>query len=191
MRHPISKIAALALVAPLAGSMLFAPAASAAPAKAPAAAVVAKKADDPFSIFAVTASATKKVRPGGKITFTVKAKNTGPHLATAGTYFIVGYLPKGVDISKATFSGPKDSFCDADAKLFACAAPYDLEVDDYVTFQIKVKAKKTAKGTLKTALGVVSYDVPTGAENLDRDELERMGIKSWFFGKEHKIKVVR
>ncbi|MFF5209976.1 hypothetical protein [Streptosporangium sp. NPDC000396] len=190
MRHPISKIAAFALAAPLAGTMLFAAPASAAPAKAPASAV--KKADDPYSVFDIKANASKTVRPGGKISYSIKATNTGPYTSDAGDYFVVAYVPKAVSISgKWSYQGPDKSECISEEQIVVCAVDKDLEVKDSISFSFQFKVGKAAKGTLKTSLGVVAYDVPTGAENLSRDELERIGIKSWFFGKEHRTRVVR
>nr|BFE85514.1 hypothetical protein GCM10020093_081150 [Planobispora longispora] len=88
MRHPISKITALALAVPLAGSLLFAPAASAAPVQAGAAVTAA---DEPYSSFKVQVSAPKKVRAGGKISYTITATNLGPHLADS---YWIGGVPR-------------------------------------------------------------------------------------------------
>ncbi|SNS92510.1 conserved repeat domain-containing protein [Streptosporangium subroseum] len=190
MRHPISKIAALALVAPLAGTFLLAGPASAAPAKAPAAAV--KKADDPFSTFVVQAAASKTVRPGKKITYTIKATNSGPYVSDGGAYFIVAVLPKSVILSgKWTYQGPAKSECASEEQVLICAVDKNLKVKESVSFKFAFKVAKTAKGTLKSTLGVLAYDVPTGAETLSRDELERLGVKSWLFGKNHSTRVAR
>ncbi|GAA4235505.1 hypothetical protein FHR32_003211 [Streptosporangium album] len=191
MRHPIYKIAALALVAPLAGTMMLASPASAASAKAPAA--VAKKADNPYSTFTVKATASTKVRPGGKITYTIKATNAGPYSSDPGSYFVVAYVPKNVDISAkgGSYWGPKKAQCAAEERIVVCAVDKKLEKGGSVSFGFEFKVKKDAKGTLKTALGVLAYDVPTGADTLSRDELERLGVKSWFFGKQHSTRVAR
>ncbi|MFJ2028338.1 hypothetical protein [Streptosporangium sp. NPDC087985] len=191
MRHPISKIAALALAAPLAGTMLFAAPASAATAQASV--TVAKKVDEPFSTFAVKATASKTVRPGGKIAYSIKATNTGPYTSDAGSYFVVAYVPKHVDINGkgGSYRGPKKAGCITEEQLVVCLVDKNLKLGDSVSFNFEFKVKKGAKGTLKTALGVLAYDVPTGAETLSRDELERLGVKSWFFGKQHSTKVAR
>ncbi|WP_344914669.1 hypothetical protein [Streptosporangium oxazolinicum] len=44
---------------------------------------------------------------------------------------------------------------------------------------ITVKLGKKSGRTAEAILGVDSYDVPTGAETLSRDGLERMGLKHW------------
>ncbi|MEU8383858.1 hypothetical protein [Streptosporangium sp. NPDC048865] len=180
MRHPISKIVAFALVAPLAGGMLLAAPASA---QAPAAAVKA----EPYSTFAVTVSAPKKVKANGKITYRIKAVNKGPH--QADFFYMGGLLPKG---SKATaVFGPKGTTCDTYDDGFWCWGPDIIEVGDHETMAITVKLGKKSGRTAQAILGVDSYDIPTGAENLSRDELERMGIKSWYFVKKVKTSVTR
>ncbi|WP_433249707.1 hypothetical protein ACQPYK_02865 [Streptosporangium sp. CA-135522] len=185
MRHPISKIAALALVAPLAGTMLLATPASAAPTKAPAAAV--KKADDPYSSFDIRVLAPSKVRTGGKISYTIQATNKGPHLADS--FFIGGVLPKGSRIIQAY--GPKDAECDSYKDGFWCWYPDALKVDDKAAIRIVVKLDKSSKRTATAVLGVDTVDLPTGAENLSRDEFERMGFKRWYFVKKVKTKITR
>ncbi|MGW0062892.1 hypothetical protein ACWDTT_23540 [Streptosporangium sandarakinum] len=197
MLHPISKIATLAVAAPLAGAMLFAApatAASASPAAASTAtaASAVKKADDPFSVFTVKGAAPKKVRPGGKITYSLKATNTGPYESKAGEYYVVVYAPKGVDVGgKWSYYGPKKSQCVSDGPIAVCAIDKTMKVGDSVSFTFKMNVKKNAKGTLKSTLGVLAYDVPNGAENLSREELERLGVKSWLYGKQYSTRVVR
>jgi uncharacterized repeat protein (TIGR01451 family) len=183
MRHPISKIVALALVTPLAGGMLLAAPASAASAQAPAAAVQ----DEPYSTFAVTVSAPKKAKAGGKITYRIKAVNKGPH--PADYYFVGGLLPKGAKL--ASVAGPKGTQCDSYDDGFWCWGPYIVEVGDYESMAITVKLGKKSGRTAEAILGVDSFDVPTGAETLSRDELERMGLKHWYFVKKVKTKIVR
>src|SRR5687768_5529313 len=93
MRHPLAKLASFALVAPLAGSMLFATGpASAAPAVA--AKTVTAEAPDPYSTFVTSVKAPKKVKAGGKITYKIAVKNLGPH--QADRYWLGGKLPKGI-----------------------------------------------------------------------------------------------
>ncbi|MGS2642580.1 hypothetical protein [Streptosporangium sp. LJ11] len=183
MRHPISKIVAIALVTPLAGGMLLAAPSSAASAQAPAAAVKA----EPYSTFAVTVSAPKKVKAGGKITYKIKAVNKGPH--QADYFFTGGLLPKGSKV--VSISAPKGTSCDNYDDGLWCWSPDIVEVDDYEAIAITVKLGKKSGRTAQAILGVDAYDVPTGAENLSRDELERMGIKSWYFVKKVKTSIVR
>jgi uncharacterized repeat protein (TIGR01451 family) len=185
MRHPISKIAAIALIAPLAGTMSLATPASAAPTKVSTA--VVKKADDPFSSFDVQILAPKKVRAGGKITYTVKATNKGPHEADA--YWTGGKLPKGSKLT-AVYA-PKGTECGWYEDGFWCFTPTALSVNDSETIAISVKLSKKARGTATAILGVDTTDLPTGAENLSRDEYERWGIKSWYFLKKVKTRIVR
>ncbi|MBB2908982.1 hypothetical protein FHS43_000228 [Streptosporangium becharense] len=189
MRHPISRIAALTLAASLAGGVLFAAPASAAPAQAPvqAPASAVKTADEPYSSFKVSISAPKKVRAGGKITYTVKAVNGGPHLAD--TFYMGGALPKNSKIT--AIYGPKGSECDVYDDGFWCWYPRAIKVGEQATLRITVKLTNRARGTAEAILGVDAYDLPNGAENLSRDEYERLGIKSWYFVKKAKTKIVR
>ncbi|GIH80402.1 DUF11 domain-containing protein [Planobispora longispora] len=184
MRHPISKITALALAVPLAGSLLFAPAASAAPVQAGAAVTAA---DEPYSSFKVQVSAPKKVRAGGKISYTITATNLGPHLADS--YWIGGVPPKNSTISAVY--GPEGTECDWYEDGYWCIVPEALEVDDRTAIKVVVKLSKKAKGTATGYWGVDSVDLPNGAENLSRDEFERIGVKSWYFVKKIKTKIVR
>lgn len=185
MRHPISRIVALALVAPLAGGMLLTAPASAASTQAPAATV--KSAAEPFSSFAVTVSAPKKAKAGGKITYRIKAVNKGPYEADA--FYMGGLLPKG---AKATaVSAPKGTECGNYEDGFWCFTPYALDIDDYEIITITVKLGKKSGRTAEAILGVDTYDLQTGAEDLSRDELERLGTKSWYFVKKVKTKIVR
>ncbi|MGJ6965075.1 hypothetical protein ACSDR0_24505 [Streptosporangium sp. G11] len=182
MRHPISKIAALALVTPLVGGMLFTAPASAASAQAPAAVQ-----DEPYSTFAVTVSAPKKVKANGKITYKIKAVNKGPH--PADYFFIGGLLPKGAKLTSV--AGPKGTQCDNYEDGLWCWGPNVVEVGDYEAMALTVKLGKKSGRTAEAILGVDSFDVPTGAETLSRDELERMGLKHWYFVKKVKTKIVR
>ncbi|GAA3109102.1 hypothetical protein [Streptosporangium carneum] len=185
MRHPISKIAALALVAPLAGTMLLATPASAAPTKAPAG--VVKKADDPYSSFDIKILAPKKVRAGGKITYRIKATNKGPYLADS--FWTGGVLPKGATLSRVY--APKGTECGNYEDGFWCITPNALEIGDSDSIDIVVKLSRKARGTATALLGVDTVDLPQGAETLNRDEFERMGIKHWYFVKKVKTKIVR
>jgi hypothetical protein len=186
MRRSIVKIASLALLTPLAGATLFATTpAAAAPATAPAAA----GADEPFSVFKVTVAARKKVKAGGQILYSIRARNTGPHLADA--YFIGGRLPKGI-VDKVHYSGPKGTKCEWDRTGFWCWGDWTLEVGETDWLKIQVKLKKKTKGVAVAKLGAISYDVPTGAEGLSKEELDRIGgIKGWIFTKTAKSRIIR
>jgi uncharacterized repeat protein (TIGR01451 family) len=186
MRHPIAKIATLALVAPLAGATFL----SAAPASAAPVAVkaAATKADDPWSVFKVAVAAPKKVRAGGKITYTILATNKGPE--SADVFFMGGKLPKNIS-GKVSYVGPKGTKCKFYVDGFWCWTPYILEKDDYEVLKIQVKLKKNARGVAVAKLGALSADIPRGAENLDRERLKELGIKSYYWWKTVKTKIVR
>ncbi|MEV7009582.1 hypothetical protein [Streptosporangium sp. NPDC051022] len=185
MLHPISRIAALALVAPLAGTMLLAAPASAASAKAPTGVVT--KADDPFSSFTINLSAPKRVKAGGKITYIIKATNKGPYLADS--FWTGGVLPKGSKLTKVY--APKGSECGLYDDGFWCLTPRALQIGDSESISVVVQLSKKTRGTATAYLGVDTVDLPTGAETLNRDELERLGIKHWYFVKKAKTGIVR
>jgi hypothetical protein len=184
MRHPIAKIATTASAALLAGAMLFA--------AAPASAAVpsSTKASDPYSVFEIRAKATKKVKAGGWINYSIRAVNTGPYLADY--YWIGGIIPKGVDPdAKLYWDGPKGNTCDYQGREFWCWGKYALKVDDTDWLTFRVKMKKGTHGTATAKLGVISYDVPTGADTLNKELLKKLGIKSWIFSKTVKTKITR
>jgi uncharacterized repeat protein (TIGR01451 family) len=185
MRHPISKIAALALIAPLAGTMALAIPASAASTKATAG--VVKTADAPLSSFTVTVSAPKKVKVNGKITYTIKAINRGPY--EADSFYLGGVLPKGSKVTSV--SAPKGTECDTYDNGYWCYMPWVLDVNYYETIKITVKLGKKSGRTAEASLGVETYDSPTGSENLSREELDRLGLKHWNFMKKVKTAITR
>ncbi|MEU8268773.1 hypothetical protein AB0B89_16570 [Sphaerisporangium sp. NPDC049002] len=189
MRHPLAKIATTVVTVPLAGALLFGVApASAAPATSAAAkTTTVKTADDPYSAFSVKVTATKKVRRGGTITYRIKGLNKGPWLADA--FYLGGILPKGIR-GTIYYDGPKGTTCDFFPDGFWCWPPYALEKGEDSWLTISFKLKKSVKGTVKADLGVNTWDWPTGAEDLSREELKRMGIKSWYFTKKVKTTVV-
>lgn len=100
-----------------------------------------------------------------------------------------GLLPKHSKITSV--SAAKGTECDNYQDGFWCWTPYAVDVDEYETMKITVKLGKKSGRTAEAILGVDSYDVPTGAETLSRDELERLGTKSWYFVKKVKTKIVR
>ncbi|MFI6321411.1 hypothetical protein ACIBG8_27995 [Nonomuraea sp. NPDC050556] len=167
------------------GSLLFA----AAPASAaPAAAAKTTKADDPYSVFDVQVKAPKTVKRGGKITYRISAVNTGPY--QADNYYMGGPLPKGI-VSKLRWNGPDGTQCDWDSSGFWCWGPWILEKGDSDWLTITVTLKKGTKGTAKTRLGAIVYDVPTGMEDLNKEELDRVGgFNTWFYAKSVKTKIL-
>ncbi|WP_067136586.1 DUF11 domain-containing protein [Microtetraspora malaysiensis] len=187
MRQPIAKIAMLALVAPLAGTTLLA----AAPAGATAATTAATTASDPFSVFKISnVKYTKKAKPGGLVKYTFTATNTGPY--DADYYWIGGTLPKGVDTKKKLYwNGPKGTECDWEGSEFWCWTPHVLEVDESDWLSIQFRLKKTARGAQVGAVGAINFDVPHGAEDLDKKRLKELGIKGWIYTKKVKTAVVR
>ncbi|MFI6321412.1 hypothetical protein ACIBG8_28000 [Nonomuraea sp. NPDC050556] len=185
----INKAASIALVAPLAGSLLFAAApASAAPAVATKA-VTAQS--DPYSSFDVQVKAPKTAKAGGKVRYSVVATNAGPYEATAGTWFVGGTFPKGLDLKKTSYrasvAGTECSL--VDRELF-CLFPATVKKGEYVSIVFEGRFKKNAKGTQKAILGVASYNVDTGMENLSKEELDRLGIPGYAFAKLVKTRIV-
>ncbi|SDG42691.1 conserved repeat domain-containing protein [Sinosporangium album] len=186
MPSPLKKIASLVLAAPLAGAMALTAAPASATVTAPAAA--ATKATEPYSTFAVSVKAPKKVRAGSKITYRITAVNRGPH--TADNYYVGGLLPKGIG-STVRWDGPEDTECEFEDNAFFCTSPYYAEVGDKEWLDIEVRLKKTTRGYARAQLGVVAYDFPTGSETLSKEELDAAGIKSWFFSKKVKTAITR
>ncbi|PZG18854.1 hypothetical protein C1I98_38220 [Spongiactinospora gelatinilytica] len=213
MRHPMARMATAALAVPLAGAMLFTagPAladsftpsddlvplrtgnstntATALKAARVAETAAATAADKPYSSFKVALAATKKAKAGGTITYSIKATNVGPH--TADAYFIGGRLPKGIS-GKVTYWAPDGTKCDWDDTGFWCWGDWVLKVGETDSLKLQFKLKKSVKGTASGKLGVLSYDVPHGAEDLSKEELDRIGgIKGWDFTRTVKTKIVR
>jgi hypothetical protein len=184
MRHPIVKIATTVSAALLTGATLFA----AAPASAVTSAAV--KATDPFSSFTIRAKATAKVKPGGRIHYSIDATNRGPY--AADYYWIGGTLPKGTDTRKTLYyDGPKGITCDYSGRDFWCWNKEVLEVGQSTRLTFDLKLKKSFHGTATAKIGVITYDVPTGAETLNKELLQKLGIKGWIFSRTVKTKVIR
>lgn len=182
MRNSIAKAASFALIA---GAMVLpaAPAMAAAPA-----ATTTVKADDPYSVMKVVAKAPKTVKRGGKITYKIDITNQGPY--QADYYWIGGILPKGIK-GKIQYSAPKGTQCEFDSLGFWCWGSWVLEKDDSDWLDITVTLKSTTKGIAKAQLGAIVYDVPTGMENIDKEEIDRLGFNKWFYGKKVSTKIVR
>ncbi|MBP2707260.1 hypothetical protein JOL79_26100 [Microbispora sp. RL4-1S] len=186
MRHRIAKIASLALVAPLAtGAAFFA----AAPAQAAPASVkaVAAKASDPYSVFKVKLRAPSKAKVNRKITYKLDVVNSGPF--DANYYWLGGTLPKGV--TKVWYRGAKGTQCDFEGRTVICWNPYILEVGDSDWLDLTVQFKKGLTGRATAKLGAIVFDVPTGAEDLDRRALKELGYKSWFYAKSATTRIVK
>ncbi|MEV0830654.1 hypothetical protein [Nonomuraea rubra] len=181
MRNSLLKGAALAIAA---GALLL----PAVPAAATTT-VTAATAADPFSAFDVTVKATKKVKPGGKITYTIRAVNKGPHYADS--WFVGGEFPKGVDLRNISYWAEKGTQCALDGRAFYCVLPRVVEVDEAISMKFVAKTTKKAKGTQTATLGVVTYNVDQGMENMSKEELDRLGIPEFAFAKTVKTKVVR
>ncbi|MEV5494776.1 hypothetical protein AB0M50_05180 [Nonomuraea fuscirosea] len=188
MRNSVTKVASLGLLA----GVLLLPAVPAAAntTAAGTAAVSASVQDDPFNVFKVSVKAPKKAKAGGKVTYQVKALNTGPYIADA--WFLGGQFPKGVDLKRVTYrSSVKKTQCFSEGRAFLCFAPKALKKGESVSFSFYTKLTKKAKGTQTAALGVISYDVQTGMENLSKEELDRLGIPAHGYLKTVKTKIVR
>jgi hypothetical protein len=188
MHLKLARLASLALVAPLVSGTFLAPAAPAA-AKPASVTTTVTKAEDPWSAFQVLAKAPKKVKKGSKIKYQLDVINRGPEPANA--YYVGGKLPKGIDLKKVYYWAPKGTECSFFPDGFWCFIPIYLEVDDYVSLDIQVKLKKTTRGTAVAKLGVDSWNIPHGAEDLDRARLKELNIKHFYFLKTLKTKIVK
>ncbi|GGK98890.1 hypothetical protein Sme01_60060 [Sphaerisporangium melleum] len=188
MRHSFGRLATTLVTAPLAGALLFtATPASAAPAAGTATESAATTAaDKPYSSFAVTVTGPKKVKRGGTLVYRIKAVNKGPY--TADSYYLGGLLPKG-RTGTVYYDAPKGTECDFYPDGFWCWSPYELEEGESDWLTIEVKLKKSVKGSVSAKLGVNTFDLPTGAEDLNRSELARLDVKDWYFTKTVKTKV--
>jgi hypothetical protein len=176
MRNPLIKGAALAIAA---GALLL-----------PAVPASATTAPEPFSSFDVTVKAPKTAKPGGKLNYTVTAVNEGPHYADA--YLLGGEFPKGVDLRKVMFrSSVEDTECELDGRAIYCFVPAIVEKGEAISITFETKLTKAAKGTQTARLGVISYNVDQGMENMSKEELDRLGIPGYAFAKTVKTKVVR
>ncbi|NRQ31358.1 hypothetical protein HII36_05830 [Nonomuraea sp. NN258] len=192
MRTPLSKTAVGALLAAAALIVPVIPAAAATtttPIAASAVTAAAVQAEDPYSEFAVSVKAPKAVKAGRKITYKIDVENLGPH--QADRYWLGGRLPKGIK-STVTWRAEEDTECFFDREGFWCWGPWVLEKGDTDWLDITVTLKPGTKGTVTATLGADVYDVPTGMENLDKEEIDRLGgFQTWFFAKKVKTKIVR
>lgn len=192
MRTTFAKAASFALIAPLAGSLLLAATPASAATTAVATSASASVQADPYSVFNVKVKGPKTAKAGGKIRYTIVATNEGPYEATGGTWFVGGQFPKGMDLKRIKFStSVDDTQCGLTGRDFFCVLPATVKMGEYISMGFEGKLKKNAKGTQKAILGVVSYNVDTGMENLSKEELDRLGIPGYGFVKTVKTKVVR
>ncbi|MEV0582925.1 hypothetical protein [Nonomuraea sp. NPDC050310] len=138
----------------------------------PAAQAEAASGRPPYSKFKISVKYDTQTKRGGKITYLLKAKNLGPYYAN--WYWVGAKVPKGVE-PRLTWTGPKSSKCTWEGEWFWCWGPYALDVGDTDWLQFQLKLKKTTKGVATARVGVLSFDVPNGAENVDKEELDRIG----------------
>ncbi|MCF6472929.1 hypothetical protein FAF44_31730 [Nonomuraea sp. MG754425] len=185
MRRSLS----LSLAGGLAAAALAAPAqASATTVTAPAAATrAAAVTAAPFSNFKISVKHSRTTKRGGKITYYVKAKNLGPHYADY--YFIGGQVPSGVKPT-LRWGGPKGTKCEWSGRWFWCWGPMALSKGktDWLNFQVTLKSG--TKGTATARVGVLSFDVDQGMENMSQDELKRLGIKHHYDLKTARTRIV-
>jgi uncharacterized repeat protein (TIGR01451 family) len=185
MRNTLTKVASLALIA---GALTI----PGAPASATTSTVAQTSTvlDEPFSVFDINLKASKTAKPGGTIHYKLVAGNVGPYDANA--WFVGGQFPKGVDLKKISYSGaPKGTDCFLEGRALYCLVPYILKKGYQVTITFDAKLKKNAKGTQAAKLGVVSYDVQTGMEDMSKEEFERLGVPEHGYVKTAKTKIVR
>ncbi|MGW3351083.1 hypothetical protein ACWDA3_47950 [Nonomuraea rubra] len=141
----------------------------------------------PYSNFKITAKWSKTTKRGGKIMYYLRAKNLGPHYADL--YYIGGQLPKGVKPT-LRWGGPKGTKCDWEGQWFWCWGPLALEKGetDWLNFQLTLKS--STKGTATARIGVLSFDVDQGMENMSEEELKRLGVEHHYDLKTVKTKIV-
>ncbi|WP_327586363.1 hypothetical protein OHA25_04620 [Nonomuraea sp. NBC_00507] len=141
----------------------------------------------PYSSFKISVKHTTRTKRGGKITYYVKAKNLGPHYADY--YWMGGEVPKGV-VPTLRWGGPKGTKCTWEDRWFWCWGPIRLEKGktDWLNFQVTLK--KGTTGTAKARVGVLSFDVDQGMENMSEAELKRLGIKGYHWLKTVKTTIV-
>jgi hypothetical protein len=141
----------------------------------------------PYSSFKISVKYSSRTKRSGKITYSVQAKNLGPHYADY--YWMGGEVPKGV-VPKLRWGGPKGTKCTWEGRWFWCWGPLRLEKGktDWLKFQVTLK--KGTKGVAKARVGVMSFDVDQGMENIDEEELKRLGIKGYYWLKTAKTRIV-
>jgi hypothetical protein len=148
-------------------------------------------ADDPYSVFKISkVKYTKKVKPGGWLKYSFTATNTGPF--EADYYWIGATLPKGIDPKGTLYwVGPKGTTCSWKDREFWCWTPHILKAGSSDTLSFWLRLSKKAKGTQVAKLGAINYDVPHGAEDLNKDRLKDLGIKGWIYSRTVKTSVIK
>ncbi|RSN01110.1 hypothetical protein DMB42_39625 [Nonomuraea sp. WAC 01424] len=141
----------------------------------------------PFSSFKISVKYNNRTRRGGKITYYLKAKNLGPYYADY--YWIGGQVPKGT-VPTLRWGAPKGTKCTWEGRWFWCWGKYVLQKGktDWLNFQVTMK--KGTKGVAVAKLGVIAYDVDQGMENIDKEELKRLGVKGYYWLKSAKTTIV-
>jgi hypothetical protein len=187
MRRSVSMLLGSALIAtPLVALSTAAEAATVSIA-APAPAIRVLRPDDPYSKFKVSVKWTRATKRGGKITYKVRAKNLGPW--DADYFWIGGQVPKGV-VPTLHWGAAKGTKCTWEGRWFWCWGKYVLDKGDTEWLDFQVTLKKGTRGVAAAKLGVVAYDMPQGAGNIDEGELDRLGIPGWKWLKTAKTKII-
>ncbi|MFB9628893.1 hypothetical protein [Nonomuraea helvata] len=185
MRRSVSLFLAGGLaVAPLAVPAQASAAATTVRTTVPTTAVAQLK---PYSKFKISVRHTTRTKRGGKITYYVRAKNLGPYYADY--YWMGGQLPKGVRTT-LRWGGPKGTKCTWKGQWFWCWGPLRLEKGktDWLNFQLTLKPG--TRGSVAARVGVMSFDVQQGMENMNEEELKRLGIKSYLWLKKVRTQIV-
>ncbi|MBG0827284.1 hypothetical protein HS041_05855 [Planomonospora sp. ID67723] len=186
MRRTSGMLLGLGLLVPLSVAPAVPAAASAT--AAPSSVSSQTKLDKPWSSFKVSVKAPKRVRNGQEFMYEIKVTNLGPQKAD---YFYVGGtgLPRGIN-DTVYYKGPKGTECDFYEDGFWCVTPWILDEGESETVKVWVKLKKRTKGTAVARLGVDTWNVPSGGENLDRSEWKRLAFPHWYITKTVKTKIV-
>lgn len=182
MRRPLATLLGVTLTAALAPAAV---ATAATPVAAPSA--VTKATAKPYANFKISVSYDKRTKRSGKIIYKIRAKNLGPY--SADYFWIGGQVPKGVK-PRLRWGADKGTECTWEGRWFWCWTPNVLEKGESEWLNFQVTLKSGTKGTAVAKLGIIAYDVPQGAENIDKEELQRIGIDGWTWLKTVKTKIV-
>ncbi|WP_327088179.1 hypothetical protein OIE66_38615 [Nonomuraea sp. NBC_01738] len=189
MRRSLTMLLGTSMIAaaPIVALTTPASATTATTASAAADAAVTRAVGKPYSKFKISVTYNKRTKRGGKITYRLRAKNLGPYYADY--FWIGGEVPKGV-VPTLRWGAAKGTKCTWEGRWFWCWGKYRLEKGDTEWLNFQVTLKKGTKGLAKARLGVIAYDVPQGAENIDKEELKRIGIDGWQWLKSAKTTIV-
>ncbi|MFI7701818.1 hypothetical protein [Nonomuraea sp. NPDC049480] len=141
----------------------------------------------PYSNFRISVKHTTRAKRGGKIAYSIKATNLGPHYADY--YWLGGEVPKGI-VTTLNWEGPKGTECEWEDRWFWCWSPFELEKGETDWLNFQVTLKKGTKGTATARLGVLSFDVDQGMDDMSEAELERLGVKGYHWLKKVKTTIV-